>query len=137
LSSTEDPDSETFWEAAKHDFSFFADEECGLPNAELGPHLPLAAMDGLMVADEGVYAPKIKHSGSPVEPLVDVIAEIAKYRKERKAAYEDRVRKRGDMGAIVEGYWPGDVTVVRKSASPDAGALDYYGNRYEAGWLYR
>lgn len=136
-SSTEDIDTETFWEAATHDFSFFGDEECGLPNAEPGRHLPLAAMSGLMV-DSGRSAPRPK----PAEPetgdvrlVFDVVSEVGKFRKERKAAHE-AVEGLGEVETFVKGYWPGDITVVRKPVDEDAGTLDFYGNRFE-GWLYR
>jgi hypothetical protein len=37
----------------------------------------------------------------------------------------------------VEGYWPGDVTVVRNALNEELGELDCYGNRFESGWYYR
>ena len=136
-SSTEDTDSEAFWEAAAHDFSFFGDEECGLPNAEPGRHLPLAAMDGLMVdTGESEFPSKPTQSeiGS-IEPAFDVVAEIGAFRRERKAAHQAATRL-GNPDAFVEGYWPGDITVVRKPVDGEAGSVDYYGNRFQ-GWLYR
>lgn len=129
-SSTEDVDSEAFWEAATHDFSFFGDEECGLPDLEPGRTLPLTAMGGLELAPERAK-PDIEF-----QPPMDVVSEIAKFRKERKAAYNKLVSM-GESEPDVQGYWPGDVTVVRKAADRAAGELDCYGNRYESGWYYR
>lgn len=133
-SSTEDQDSEKFWDAATHDFSFFGDEECGLPTQEPGRHLPLAAMSGLMLAPPQAarVAPILQEP--PVEVVLDVVAEIAKFRKERKAAFQAAVA-RGDSDPMVEGCWAGDITVIRQPISPDA--VDYYGNRFEEGWHYR
>jgi hypothetical protein len=135
-SSTEDSDSETFWEAARHDFSFFGDEECGLPTTEPGRHMPLAAMSGLQL-DPG--RPEVLlRSIQPEQnmgPIYDVVAEIGKFRKERKAAHV-AMGQCGKTETCVEGYWPGDITVVRIPAEEDAGSLDFYGNRFD-GWLYR
>jgi hypothetical protein len=135
-SSTEDADSEAFWEAATQDFSFFGEEECGLPDTEPGRTLPLEAMSGLELAPEPpeVYL----EPRNPVETqlLLDVVGEIAKFRKERKAVYNSLVRM-GVADPDVEGYWPGDVTVVRNAPNQESGELDCYGNRYESGWYYR
>ncbi|KAF2856779.1 hypothetical protein T440DRAFT_383210 [Plenodomus tracheiphilus IPT5] len=134
-SSTEDKDSEAFWEAAAHDFSFFGDEECGLPSSEPGQTLPLVAMSGLEVAPAQPGAsPKSKATYS--EPTLDVIGEIGKFRKDRKAAYKNLLEM-GQIDPEVEGWWPGDITVVRQPAVADQGELDCYGNRYQSGWYYR
>jgi hypothetical protein len=134
-SSTEDADSEAFWEAATQDFSFFGEEECGLPGSEPGRTLPLEAMSGLQLAPQRPLAPEKSTKDSHPRALLDVVGEIAKFRKERKAAYQNLVQ-RGKADLDVEGYWPGDVTIVRK-APTEAGELDCYGNRYESGWYYR
>lgn len=135
-SSTEDADSEAFWDAATQDFSFFGDEECGLPDLEPGRTLPLAAMSGLeLVTDAPASRPQASGEDK-FKPQIDVIAEIAKFRKERKAAYNNLL-KMGEKYPHVQGHWPGDITVVRKSLDRDAGELDFYGNRYQSGWHYR
>lgn len=135
-SSTEDEDSETFWEAATHDFSFFGDEECGLPTAEPGRGPPLSAMAGLIPASgQPAPPPKPWVPGPPAKPLLDVVAEIGKFRRERKEAHAMAVQS-GEADPLVEGHWPGDITVVRKAAG-DTGDFDFYGNRFERGWLYR
>ncbi|PVI02322.1 hypothetical protein DM02DRAFT_641326 [Periconia macrospinosa] len=136
-SSTEDADSEAFWEAATHDFSFFDDEECGLPTSEPGRGLPLAAMSGLMLDVRKPAAPaQVRQPEPAFKPMVDVIGEISKFRKEKKAAYDAALRS-PDSEPLIEGYWPGTITVVRMQENPDAGSLDYYGNKFEAGYLYR
>jgi len=133
-SSTEDTDSEKFWDAATHDFSFFGDEECGLPTQEPGRHLPLAAMNGLMLAPPPEPAKLPQSQDATSAPFIDVLSEISKFRKDRKAVLQAAVA-RGDVDPDVEGYWPGDITVIRQPVSPDA--VDYYGNHFEAGWHYR
>jgi hypothetical protein len=134
-SSTEDADSEAFWEAATQDFSFFGEEECGLPGSEPGRTLPLEAMSGLELAPQRPAIPLQPTNDLSPRALLDVVGEIAKFRKDRKAVYQNLVQQ-GECDPDVEGYWPGDVTVIRK-APTEAGELDCYGNRYESGWYYR
>ncbi|KAF2751934.1 hypothetical protein M011DRAFT_9964 [Sporormia fimetaria CBS 119925] len=93
LSSTEDQDTEVFWQAARDDFSFFQDEK-----VDVDPQL-LGGSDG---------------ASETSEPLYDVVSEIAQYRRARKAAYE-AARRRGIDGTMA-GYWPGEVAVVRKTS---------------------
>lgn len=138
-SSTEDADSEAFWEAATHDFSFFddGDEECGIPTRESGRGPPLVAMGGLELAVQHPAPPPQPRKVEPaMQPHLDVVAEIGKFRKARKAAYENLLAM-GMADPEVEGYWPGDITVVRKPADEDGGELDCYGNRYQGWGLYR
>ncbi len=128
-----------FWQAAQHDFSFFSDdEECGLPTREPGRTLPLAAMSGLEVAETSNSVNPTAPLVAPrkLEPVFDVVQEIGKFRRDRKAAYENLIRM-GDLEPDVPGYWPGDITVLRVPVDAGAGELDCYGNRFESGWFYR
>jgi hypothetical protein len=136
MSSTEDADSEAFWEAATQDFSFFGEEECGLPDSEPGRSLPLEAMSGLELASERPKKFSTPRSDDASQPLLDVVGEIAKFRKEKKAMHNDLLQL-GVANPDVEGFWPGDVTVVRNVLNEDLGELDCYGNRFESGWYYR
>jgi hypothetical protein len=69
--------------------------------------------------------------------VLDVVNEIGKFRRERKAAYAATLAQYGNTDPFVEGYWPGDITVLRTGPHADAGSLDFYGNKFESGWLYR
>lgn len=137
-SSTEDADSEAFWEAATYDFSFFDDEECGLPVDKPNRSLPLSIMGGLEVV------PSQDHNQDDAQDQavsnsyyhIDVIAELGQFRRDRKAAFENLINM-GELEPEVQGYWPGDITILRKSMNTDEGELDCYGNRYQAGWYYR
>lgn len=143
LSMTEDPDSDVLWKAASQDFSFFdgdgnGEEECGVPRAEENRRTPVsnlsAEMEGLMLADE---EGEVRSGARPgAAPILDVVSEIARFRRERREAYDAAIQ-RGEVDFEVDGYWPGDVTVVRMPSNGEGGGPDYYGDRYESGWLYR
>lgn len=142
-SSTEDADSETFWSASENDFTFFDDEEeCGLPLAETSSHISsLTLTEKMSLPDErGSRQPgylPTRELPKRREELVDVVAELAKFRRERKAAYEDAV-KRGVTH--VDGYWPGEVQIIRggnRNLDVDADdTRDCYGNTFSGG-VYR
>lgn len=94
------------------------------------------------------------------EVMLDVVAELAAWRKERKAAYEEECRRQQRLGrrssnsatrlaeceAYVEGYWSGEVKVVRnakpskgntnKGRMERTGNVDVFGNYFEGGYLY-
>jgi hypothetical protein len=93
----------------------------------------------------------------PDEPMLDVVAELAKFRREKKAEHEAALLQwriannpyRAD-GAIsnstaaedkdlpfVEGHWKGEIKVVRNAAPKGrTGVVDVYGNYFEKGYLY-
>ena len=134
-SSTEDPDSEALWSAQENDFSFFNDdEECGLPSKQSHP-FPLSTLSERMIMPLDVNPSKLLptlQQPRSVDPGVDVVQELAKFRKDRKAAYENALR----LGQhYVEGYWRGEIKIVRWHAKPNAQA-DYYGTVHERG-IYR
>jgi len=134
-SSTEDPDSEALWSAQENDFSFFDDdEECGLPSKE-SQYFPLSTLSEKMLVplnkDQPESLPTLQQPRS-VNAWVDVVQELSKFRKDRKAAHEDALR----LGQpYVEGYWPGEIKIVRWHARSNHQA-DYYGNVNERG-IYR
>lgn len=140
-SATEDPDSEAFWAAQENDFSFFDDnEECGLPATDPESHLPLSTLSEKETISSDSPAmtaqpTQQQHQQQPAHPAatVDVIQELTKFRRERKAAYEDALRRRE---STVDGYWPGQVKIVRGSRD-QAAMADYYGNVSDQGYIYR
>ncbi|KAF2090662.1 hypothetical protein K490DRAFT_33861 [Saccharata proteae CBS 121410] len=151
-SSTEDDDSTAFWSAAGHDFSFFGDEECGIPDLEPGRSVPLAAltekmtvvasepdgggMQGLSLDDETAAQ---QHKKAQSRSL-DTIAELTRFRRDRKAVFEAAVARGADPDPMVEGYWSGEIAVVRPSSHEDGmrtGDVDVFGNYYEDGYNYR
>ena len=128
-SSTEDQDSEAFWAAQENDFSFFGDEECGLPAEEPGIHFPLSTlsekvvmpMDSLQPRDLPTLQQPRKEQGG-----VDIVQELAKFRRERKAAYE-RALALGENYA--DGYWLGEVKIIRnKGGSSHQNGWNYFSN---------
>lgn len=104
-------------------------------------------------------APIMTSVPSEKAQMLDVVAELAKWRRERKAEYEaeqvKRNNRRSDLSegmnserlaeveVYVEGYWPGEVKVVRNAPKSVAkgklerqGNVDIYGNYFEGGYLY-
>ncbi|GAB7347470.1 hypothetical protein MBLNU459_g4383t1 [Dothideomycetes sp. NU459] len=140
-SMTQDRDSEALWSASETDFSFFSEgEECGLPRSTA----PLHVMSGMEVAP-----PRIEPRAQPLQsvdqalgPQFDVVAKIAEFRKAKKASYQARL-SRGETDPDVEGYWDGNIKVVRPSQTTnpmfedDEEWADCYGNRFSNGYLYR
>jgi hypothetical protein len=143
-SSTGDRDTEMFWSAQENDFSFFGAEECGLPASEPGMHFPLSALAEKMVLPaDGPPAGALPtlQQATAGRPDRDVVAALARFRRERKARWErERNRELGGRKTFVHGHWPGEVKVVRRKAGERKGEgqseVDFYGNYLERG-VYR
>lgn len=208
-SSTGDMDSENLWAAAMNDFSFFGEDECGIPESEGQKNFPTPLLDEKVVlspADDepqqqqqhSLHArdstrsrpisgshlttqppsragtPSIKspvgsvspqqqqqqqqHHQRPVEatpapePELDVVQELAAFRRAKRTAYNDLLQKermqRFSSGGpearrpsavppFVEGYWKGQVKIVRNPVpTQKSGMVDLYGNYFEKGYLY-
>ncbi len=116
-SSTEDPDSEAFWVAQEGDFSFFdGDEQRSLPAVEPDSRFaPSTLAQKQTLLQECGSSSTMPTSQQPinVEARQDVVQQLAKFRQDRKAAYEN-ARSQGHE--TVEGYWPGEVKIVRAGA---------------------
>ena len=190
-SSTGDHDSEVMWKAAMNDFSFFGEDECGVPDNDPGKYFPMAALNekvSLIPSDEdsststpdSPLPPRHPSRHSPISPAnetsspspmmaenaqqgqllqqVDVVAELAAFRRAKKTEYERVVRReRGrrsttstgissvlttsgpqtSLAHFVEGHWKGEVKVVRNPVPKvRSGIVDMYGNYFEKGYLY-
>ncbi|CAI7587601.1 unnamed protein product [Penicillium glandicola] len=181
-SSTGDRDSENLWSAAADDFSFFGEEECGVPENDPGKYFPMAVLNekvSLMPSEDdslhspdspqlGRHLPPPAKTGPPGTagdrtqqgqvPMIDLVAELAAFRRGKKAEYEQVVRReRGRRSTIgtgtsgllmpssphnslvhyVEGHWKGEVKVVRNPMPKvRTGTVDMYGNYFEKGYLY-
>jgi hypothetical protein len=94
----------------------------------------------------------------PDEPMLDVVAELAKFRREKKAENEAALLQwriannphRTANGAdtpstvaedkdlpFIEGHWKGEIKIVRNAAPKGrTGVVDVYGNYFEKGYLY-
>lgn len=138
-SMTEDRDSEALWSAAETDFSFFGDEDYSFPSLESGRYAHSVGSQGkevCMANGRGLQATKsVTKPSAPAK--FDTVALLSAFRKERKLAHQRNVVA-GANDPETEGYWDGVVQVVRPGSGirPDE-ELDYYGNRFERGWLYR
>ena len=124
-SFTHDADSEALWAASKNDFSFFdPDKQCVLPTAETADYLPNAtsSVETRREDASGYCLPSPRRHQSKGAPI-DVVTELARFRTERKAAYNDAQKKGLEH---VDGYWPGDVIIVKSQSS--FGMMEYNGN---------
>ncbi|KAI2688803.1 hypothetical protein CBS147326_9464 [Penicillium roqueforti] len=193
-SSTGDRDSENLWSAAADDFSFFGEEECGVPENDPGKYFPMAVLNekvSLMPSESAsLYSPDSSSLQSPDSsrlgrhhpqsaetpgptgatrdrkqqcqvPMIDLVAELATFRRRKKAEYEQVIRReRGRRNTVgtgasgmssllmpssphialshyVEGHWKGEVKVVRgPMPKVRTGTVDMYGNYFEKGYLY-
>ncbi|KAJ5163040.1 uncharacterized protein N7500_004870 [Penicillium coprophilum] len=165
-SSTGDRDSENLWSAATNDFSFFGEEECGVPENDPGKYFPMAVLNdkvSLMPEDDSLHSPDPpKTAGDGKQqceaPMIDLVAELAAFRRGKKAEYEQVVRRErirrstisaGASGLLmpssphislshyVEGHWRGEVKIVRNPMPKvRTGMVDMYGNYFEKGYLY-
>ena len=139
-SSTEDADSEALWHAheSNQDFSFFGDDdECGVYATDTNIQLAISSEKMTLPTLSRLSAnqPHVQQKTNTVDAGADVILELARFRRERKAAYEDAMA-RGVKHA--DGHWPGEVKVVRWTGRDDRrrGTFDYYGNYFDKG-VYR
>ncbi|KAJ5385136.1 hypothetical protein N7517_003047 [Penicillium concentricum] len=181
-SSTGDRDSENLWSAATNDFSFFGEEECGVPENDPGRYFPMAVLNekvSLVPEDDSLHSPDSPRLGHHIPqsaktpglpgtggdrkqqcevPMLDLVAELAAFRRGKKAEYEQVVRRErvrrstigtGASGLLmpssphislthyVEGHWRGEVKVVRNPMPKvRTGTVDMYGNYFEKGYLY-
>lgn len=138
-SSTEDADSEALWHAheSNQDFSFFGDEECGVYATDSNIQLAISSEKMVFPTETAPSArsPKLRPKSTVPEANADVVRELAKFRRERKTAFENAM----DQGVKhVDGYWPGEVKVIKWTGRDERrrGTLDYYGNYFDKG-VYR
>lgn len=136
-SSTEDPDSEALWSAAQNDFSFFDEtEESDQPSAKQrstawgSVTLPLTQQDRPSVENAARKNGPEPNQDDP--RVVNVVAEISKFRQDRKARQASASRA-GTYAPPVDGFWDGEIQVVRPYANEVTPVLssDYYGNKLE------
>ncbi|GAB7341277.1 hypothetical protein MBLNU457_7551t2 [Dothideomycetes sp. NU457] len=146
-SLTGDRDSQALWKESESDFSFFGEtEEVTFPSLELpGKSMFMQAMAG----KESYTASRVSDTMPAAKPppfrsekaMVDTIAQVSAFRKTKKQEYQNCL-SRGYQDPEVEGYWPGVVQVVRTAGNADTfaeaeEALDYFGNSFSKGYLYK
>ncbi|KAK5115740.1 hypothetical protein LTR62_000829 [Meristemomyces frigidus] len=139
-SVTDDRDSEALWSAAETDFSFFGEgDEVDYLNFESGASANSMYVNEKEVSYGGVqevHRQNVQESNPP-DHRFDNIAALSAFRQDRKFAHE-RALAAGSHDPETDGYWPGIVQVVRTSNNVRADEeLDYYGNTYSGGYLYR
>lgn len=140
-SVTEDRDSETFWTAASDDFSFFGEDDYSFPSLESGRFAHSSYSNDKEINSNGACWPQSNgYQATPAPlppPRFDTVGLLSAFRKERKLAHQRNVAA-GASDPETEGFWEGIVQIVRPGNEMRADELiDYYGNRFENGYLYR
>ncbi|KAL4896491.1 leucine rich repeat domain protein [Aspergillus ambiguus] len=154
-SSTGDRDLENLWSAAMDDFSFFGEDECGVPQNDPGKYFPMAVLNekvSLIPEDDDFnlsnasetdlspgsgtflpsrrswlrsrpdsvtsvsqnmrFTPTGKDGQCPPqleEPVIDVVAELAAFRRAKKAEYEELVRSDRKRRSTINASSPGSL----------------------------
>ncbi|KUJ06934.1 uncharacterized protein LY89DRAFT_661060 [Mollisia scopiformis] len=100
-SSTEDADSETFMSHSETDFSFFGEDDGGLLVSEGRIDAPMNFDEGMMLeVDDG--------------HVLDVVSELASFRREKKRRFEALERFHGDrVQKALLGHWRGEIKIVK------------------------
>lgn len=129
------------------------------PEARLPPRSQPVEMPGIIPAARVCQPANPTFHREEPPPTLDVVSELARWRRERKDAYLQAVRSReqtayaggsggatglrlAELDVYVEGYWAGEIKVVRNSKQAVKGKLertgnvDIYGNYFEGGYLY-
>ena len=144
-SMTEDRDSESLWSAAETDFSFFGEgEECDLPSLDRGRYAHSFTSSEKEVSIDTGYGngngngPHNNKPDTDFEERFDTVALLSAFRKERRLVHE-RTLAAGAVAPETEGFWEGLVQVVRPAPAGHRfdEQVDYYGNRFIGGYLYR
>ncbi|KAF7171460.1 hypothetical protein CNMCM5623_003805 [Aspergillus felis] len=104
-SSTGDRDSENLWSAATCDFSFFGEDECGIPENDPGKYFPMAIFN-----EKVTLIPEDEDSGRSGSPEAD--ASFASNSFQPAGAYSRRNRSQTGSSISV----PGSVADARSSS---------------------
>lgn len=136
-SMTEDRDSEALWSAADTDFSFFGDDDYSFPSLESGRYAHSLRSNEKEVSFGNNFVPPNARPKALPQMKFDTVALLSAFRKERKLAHQRNIATRA-ISPETEGYWEGIVQVIRPGSDLRADEeVDYYGNRFENGYLYR
>ncbi|EAW23092.1 leucine rich repeat protein [Aspergillus fischeri NRRL 181] len=95
-SSTGDRDSENLWSAATGDFSFFGEDECGIPENDPGKYFPMAILN-----EKVTLIPEDEDSGRSGSPEAD--ASFASNSFQPAGAYSRRSRSQTGSSISVSG----------------------------------
>ncbi|KAL9101924.1 MAG: hypothetical protein Q9163_002862 [Psora crenata] len=115
MSSTEDADSEALWIASQDDFTFFdTNQVCrvrvGGMTTDDRPSTTSGRRFTPTKSPRNGHLPSIKELDGR-KAAIDVVGQLAKFRRERKNAYENALNK--GLPNNVDGHWHGEITIVR------------------------
>jgi hypothetical protein len=173
-STTGDWDLERLWSAASDDFSFFGETECGIPEFAQSRPFPMAALNETVTltpdtdrnisemaasfptklflqsrtglpANKSSHAPTSNRSFTPAAaPVVDLVAELASFRRRMKHQYEQTVRENYQRRSMSEALspqscytaGPGSSTLspIQRATSPAPGPVTSIAHHVEGHW---
>ncbi|CEN61607.1 Putative Leucine rich repeat domain-containing protein [Aspergillus calidoustus] len=173
-STTGDWDLERLWSAASDDFSFFGETECGIPEFAQSRPFPIAALNETVTltpdtdrnisemaasfptklslqsrtglpANKSSHAPTSNRSFTPAAaPVVDLVAELASFRRRMKHQYEQTVRENYQRRSMSEALspqscytaGPGSSTLspIQRATSPAPGPVTSIAHHVEGHW---
>ena len=114
-SSVDDRDVDTFWKAAKNDFSFFDEEQVGHLEAEVSAQHRQSSPLAITTSSTGISGlgdePDTAQSegiNTIAQPLLGVVVEIARWRTDKR-----KQSQAAEGNTFVPGAWPGKVEIVR------------------------
>ncbi|KAF3393986.1 hypothetical protein F1880_005240 [Penicillium rolfsii] len=136
------------------DTSTYSGAESSLPSRRISQRSVTSAVRRTPSPSQPVAK---ESQATPVEEI-DLVAELAAFRRAKKAEYEQVVRRERrrrstngtglssvpaattpqlSMAQFVEGHWKGEIKIVRNPTSKmRSGMVDMYGNYFEKGYLY-
>ncbi|KAL2795900.1 hypothetical protein BJX66DRAFT_161029 [Aspergillus keveii] len=174
-STTGDWDLERLWSAASDDFSFFGETECGIPEYAQARPFPMAALNETVTltpdsdrsisemagssptklslqprtglpANKSSQPPTINRLfTAPATPIVDLVAELASFRRRMKHQYEQTVRENHQRRSMNEalspqsGYTAGPGNTLfplpmQRAPSPVPGPVTLIAHHVEGHW---
>ncbi|KAL2857798.1 hypothetical protein BJY01DRAFT_115343 [Aspergillus pseudoustus] len=174
-STTGDWDLERLWSAASDDFSFFGATECGIPEYAQANPFPMAALNEtitvtpdnersipelaasfptklslhskkvLPASVSSQSRPSNRHFTAEHPPIVDLVAELASFRRRKKSEYEQAVRENYQRRSMNDALSPqscyaaGSVSTVSPSPtlrapSPIPGPITSIAPHVEGHW---
>ena len=112
-----DRDVDALRSAATNDFSFFGGEKWGSPqDGESSAFSKMSALNESLERKRSRSSQRRRPSPDQPQRKIDLVAQLAAFRRSKKAQYEGLINRGTNQSVpYVEGYWKGEVNVVRNA----------------------